>query len=118
MGKTLVTILNHNQPKITDDLYSMLEKYYDVVIVDNGSKKENFSKDTKLWLKENRFFGGALNEIISYMLEKDEYDSLLFLNNDLILHGYNFVEALRAGLDQGFDLVSPCIIQPHGDQCA
>jgi len=40
-----------------------------------------------------------------------DYDSLLFLNNDLIVSN-NFVSSLRKELTK-YDVVSPCIIQPE-----
>jgi hypothetical protein len=64
------------------------------------------------------------------VLEDEQYDSMLFLNNDLTVHPYNFVRSLRNGMYpdpwfpanppvlQNFDVVSPCFynVEPDG-QC-
>jgi hypothetical protein len=48
--------------------------------------------------------------------EGQQYDSLLFLNNDLIV-GNNFVLALKSALKwKDFDIITPCIIQPEKTQ--
>jgi len=117
--KTLAVILHHNTPQYTDVLYEMLalEQYvggYELVVVDNGSSSDKTSKYTTYRLENNVFFGGGLNASMQMVMENDEYDSLLFLNSDLIV-GKNFVgslrDAWRSGL--GFEVVSPCIIQPE-----
>lgn len=112
--KTLVIILNHNLPDITDKLYESLLPYkkhdYDLMILDNGSKKEFRSKFTHLKLKENIFWGGALNYSFRYVQENKEYDSLLFLNNDIELNGEIFVQKMRDCLfSHELAVVSPCI---------
>ncbi len=119
--KTLTVILHHNTTKYTDDLYELLapdqkEGNYDLVVVDNGSDPDKGSQYTTYKLEDNVFFGGGLNAAMELVLENTEYDSLLFLNNDLIV-GKNFVKSLRfIGRPDCYDVVSPCIIQPEKTQ--
>lgn len=119
--KTLAVIYNHNMPEITDKLWESLKPYerddYDLIIIDNGSKPENISKYTTYKTGENTYFGGALNIALQFFLENDQYDSLLSLNNDLILQGPNFVRTLRKEmLDGEYKIVSPSVLQVN-NQC-
>ena len=97
--KTAAFILNCNLPDYTDMLYESLKPYerkdYDLFVIDNGSTKEGKSKYTGMELSENVYFGGGFNAAMQYTLENEEYDSMLFLNNDLTIHPYNFVRSLR-----------------------
>ena len=115
--KTAVFILNHNLPKETDVLYSALEPFqgrdYDLFVLDNGSAEKGMAKNTTHRLKENLFWGGALNWAFRFIIENRKYDSLLFLNNDLSLNGADFVRRLRDELLSGpYRLVSPCLAGP------
>tara|TARA_B100000287_G_scaffold253138_1_gene237829 strand:- start:469 stop:1215 length:747 start_codon:yes stop_codon:yes gene_type:complete len=119
--KTLVVILNHNLPDYTNKLYESLESYrdetHDIFVVDNGCNQEGKSKYVTHTLDTNVYFGGALNVMFDYIKENKDYDSLLFLNNDLVLHGYNFVKSLRNEMFQNdYTIVSPSILQPTHDQ--
>ncbi len=114
MTKTLAIILNHNLPEYTNWLYYSLKKYidgtYDLMVMDNGSKPELVPKYAQIRLEKNLFWGGALNEAFKIILQNKEYDSLLFLNNDLELTPNIFVKTLREELFSGkFAIVSPCI---------
>lgn len=115
--KTLAVILHHNTPQYTDTLYRLLNSDYDklggydLVVIDNGSDPAKKSQFTTYELDQNVFFGGGLNAAMELMLENEEYDSLLFLNSDLIVGG-NFVRGLRHWLGV-YDVISPCIIQPE-----
>ena len=97
--KTAAIILNHNLPEYTDMLYESLKPYerndYDLFVLDNGSSVEGQSKYTTFKLDENVYFGGGFNAAMQFVLENEEYDSLLFLNNDLTVHPVNFVRTLR-----------------------
>ena len=99
MNKTLVVIYNHNLPSMTDSLWESLEPYkrddYDMILIDNGSTPEGKSKYTTHETGQNCYFGGAINIAFQYFLESKEYDSLLSLNNDLVVQGDNFVRSLR-----------------------
>ena len=99
MSKTAAFILNHNLPDYTDMLYESLKPYertdYDLFVIDNGSTPEGKSKHTSFELGENVYFGGGFNAAMQYTLENKEYDSMMFLNNDLTVHPYNFVRSLR-----------------------
>ena len=117
--KTLAVILHHNTPKYTKDLYEMLapeQKFgYDLIVLDNGSDPDKGSEYTTMRLDENVFFGGAMDVMFQYMCSEEgqQYDSLLFLNNDLIV-GNNFVLSLRQVFKTNqFDIISPFIIQPE-----
>jgi GT2 family glycosyltransferase len=120
--KTAAFILNHNLPDYTDMLYESLKPYerndYDLFVIDNGSNKEGKSKHTSLELEENVYFGGGFNAAMQYTLESKEYDSMMFLNNDLTVHPYNFVKGLREEMLSGYDIVSPSFynVEPN-KQC-
>lgn len=122
MTKTLAVILHFNTPTLTDNLYQMLEPYqkddYKLIVFDNGSEPTKKASHSELFVKENCYFGGAVNLLFQYILNHPEYDSLLILNSDLILHGYNWIKTLRKELfDNEYTIVSPCIIQPENRQC-
>jgi len=119
--KTLAVIYNHNMPEMTDSLWESLKPYedndYDLILIDNGSKPEGKSKYTTHETGQNTYFGGALNIAIQYFLQSKKYDSLLSLNNDLILQGPNFVKTLRNEMfNGGYKIISPCVLQVH-NQC-
>jgi len=120
-GKTLVCILNYNLKDQTDILYRLLKPYestdYDVAIIDNGSPPDQRCDTTTYQLEENGYFGGGLNYAFTLMQKNPQYDSLLFLNNDLIVHGQAFVKTLRFWMETtGYKVLSPCIIQPEEGQ--
>ena len=114
--KTLAIILNHNLPEYTNFLYNELKKHqtesYDVLIFDNASSYEGQPDVVHLQTLENCYFGGAMNLVFDFILENEEYDSLLFLSNDIILHGYNFVDTLRKEMfEQDYTILSPSVLQ-------
>tara|TARA_R110001592_G_scaffold182254_1_gene425397 strand:+ start:6269 stop:7003 length:735 start_codon:yes stop_codon:yes gene_type:complete len=114
--KTLAVIYNHNMPEITDSLWESLKPYeqddYDLILIDNGSKQEGKSKYTTHETGQNTYFGGALNIALQFFLDSNKYDSLLSLNNDLILQGPNFVRTLRQEMfDGGYKIISPSVLQ-------
>jgi GT2 family glycosyltransferase len=114
--KTLAIILNHNLPEYTNFLYNELKKHqtesYDVLIFDNASSYEGQPDVVHLQTLENCYFGGAMNLVFDFILENEEYDSLLFLSNDVILHGYNFVDTLRKEMfEQDYTILSPSVLQ-------
>jgi glycosyltransferase involved in cell wall biosynthesis len=123
MSKTAAYILNHNLPDYTDMLYESLKPYekhdYDLFVIDNGSSDKGKSKYTSFELGENVYFGGGFNAAMQHTLENGKYDSMLFLNNDLTIHPYDFVASLREELfeevfldklgfqEEKYDIVSP-----------
>jgi hypothetical protein len=120
--KTLVVIYNHNMPDITDQLYEALKPYeeniYDTIIIDNGSKPEGKSKYSTYETEENCYFGGGLNLALQLFNEQPQYDSILSLNNDIIMHGYNFVKEMRRIMfEENYTILSPCVLQPEKSQC-
>lgn len=122
MSKTLAVILHYNTPEMTDRLYEQLKPYegneYDLIVLDNGSPEEGKSKYTTYRCDENVYFGGGLNLTMELLLGNPDYDSLLFLNSDLIVHGYRFVKTLRKEMfNGGYKIISPAVIQPEKNQC-
>jgi len=120
--KTLAVIYNHNMPEITDSLWESLKPYerddYDLILIDNGSRNDRKSKYTTHETGQNTYFGGALNIAMQFFMESaDKYDSLLSLNNDLILQGPNFIRTLRTEMfNGGYKIVSPSVLQVNS-QC-
>jgi hypothetical protein len=113
--KTLTVILHYNSCQYTDTLYELLKPEegndYDLSVIDNGSDEGRKSKYTTLSLDRNIYFGGSLGATFEWVLNEPNYDSLLFLNSDLIV-GKHFVSSLRKELNNGYDIVSPSILQP------
>jgi hypothetical protein len=117
--KTLALILHYNTPDMTNSLYESLSPYagesYDLFVLDNGSEEDKKSKYNSLEIEHNGYFGGALNWAFKYVLDHEEYDSLLFLNSDLILDGSDFVNLLRDEMfENDFKLLSPSIKEKVG----
>ena len=54
--------------------------------------------------------------LYSFFLESNKYDSLLSLNNDLVIQGDNFVRSLRMDLVGDYKIISPCVLQ-NEKQC-
>jgi GT2 family glycosyltransferase len=127
MSKTLAVILHYNTPHLTDRLYEQLKPYeggdYELVVLDNGSPDEGRSKYTNYRCDANVYFGGGLNLTMNLVLENPQYDSLLFINSDLIVHGYRLIRELRRCMfeihndDTPYKIISPAIIQPEKNQC-
>lgn len=121
--KSLVAILHYNSTQYTDCLYRLLKPYerddYDLIVIDNGSAEGKSSQYADITLKENLFYGGGLDYTLEHFLNLPEYDSVMLLNSDLIIHGYNFVRGLRESLfsDENLMLASGCVIQPEESQC-
>ena len=120
--KTLVVILNYNVPALTDQLYRSLKPFesdvYDLMVLDNCSPVGGKSQYTTLETEENCYFGGALNLMLSFFKENKQYDSIMFLNNDVILHGYNYVKEMRDIMfSQNYAILSPSMLQPEENQC-
>ena len=121
MSKTLAVIYNHNLPQMTDKLCEELKPYerddYDLILIDNGSTDEGKSKYTTHETGQNTYFGGALNIALDFFTMSETYDSLLSLNNDLVLQGNNFVKTLREEMfNNDFKIVSPSVLQVE-NQC-
>jgi GT2 family glycosyltransferase len=122
MKKTLAVILHYNSTQFTDVLYRQLKPFegncYELIVVDNGSEPTRVSQYATFSLDKNYYFGGGLNATFDYFLDQTQYDSLLFLNSDLIVNGYNFVKTLRKILfNNNLYILSPSIIQPFENQC-
>ena len=123
--KTLVLILNFETPELVLPLYDSLKLYemldYDIFILDNGSCNANeLSDNITIKLGANYYFGNALNVGFKYILKYTlKYDSLLFMNSDIIVHPMNFVKSLRKYMfENDYAILSPSIIQPKSnEQC-
>lgn len=122
MKKTAAIILNHNIPEYTDLIHNWLKPYekndYDLIVLDNGSTQDGKSKYTSRQIEENVYFGGGFNYAMNLVNSNEQYDSLLFINNDIKLHPYNFVKTLRNNMFDSngnilFDIVSPSVF--HSD---
>ncbi len=114
MSKTLAIILNHNLPEYTDWLYQELKRgegeLYDLRVMDNGSRPEGMPATVHYRLEKNIYLGGAWNEAFRIVLENPQYDSLLFLNNDIEVNGRVFVKLLRDELFRhDYAILSPCV---------
>jgi len=118
----LVSTLNHNLPGMTDNLVNQVKQSvhtgYELFVVDNGSEQESISQFTNLRLEANTFYGGGCNVILDHFLRNTSHDYLLILNNDLIFHGYYFLEKLLNHARSGdFALLSPSVINASFIQC-
>lgn len=117
--KTLVCILHFEREDLTRRLYESLvqeqDESFTVKIIDNGSSTPINLPGVRL--NQNVLFGGGLNVAFNLVANESEYDSLLFLNNDLIVNGSAFVQTLKRKLSGNFKIISPCIIQPSDSQC-
>ena len=117
--KTLALILHCNTPDLTNSLYESLapaaNELYDLYVLDNGSDENKKSRYPSLFTNENLYFGGGLNWAFDYIIKNKQYDSLLFLNSDLILNGESFVKTLREEMfTNNFKILSPSILSEHG----
>ena len=90
---------------------------YDLHVIDNGSQKK--SKYTTIQEKSNRFFGGGLNRAFKYFLDNEnQYDSLLFMNSDLVVFGPSYVSTLREALfsNPEYKIISPALVGDWNSQ--
>lgn len=118
----LISTLNHNLPKLTDNLYSQILKSKretdEIIVIDNGSDLKNIAKSTTHRLEKNIFFGGGVNVILDYFLNNTNQDYLMILNNDLIFHGYNFINNIETEIkNNNLDVYSPSVINGAIGQC-
>ena len=118
--KTLALILHYNTKEMTDSLYESLitndKSLYDIFVLDNGSDIKEKSNYPSLSTKENLFFGGGLNWAFDYILKNNQYDSLLFLNSDLIIEKKDFVKNLRNEMfENNLKIISPSIAKEKGN---
>lgn len=123
MSKTLAVILNHNRREYTDRVVKMIAPYagelFEVAVFDNGSTDpREISQYTTHSSDKNYYFGGALNMTFDLIRDTSQYDSLLFMSNDIILHGYNYIKKLRSILfEEDFGVATTSVLQPEEGQC-
>ena len=117
----LVATLNHNLPKLTDNLVNQLKKdplfnNCELMVVDNGSKEKR-AESTTHHVPQNIFFGGGFNLVLEYFLTTS-HDYLYFLNNDLIFHGPSFLTtSINEAKKSNASVYSPSIINASIEQC-
>ena len=122
LPKTLYVILNHNAGNITTIYYEELKYYqeqdnFDLLLIDNGSKRAERSIHTTHSFKKNVYFNGAIQWAFKYMLDHPKYEYLVFSNNDIFLHGYRFVENMVTIAEENdFTMVSPANIEGNAGQ--
>lgn len=118
MKKTAAIILNHNLPEETDRLYELLKPYerddYRLIVLENGSSQEGMSKYAEYRTEKNMYYGGGYNAALNLVLGSDEFDSLIVINNDVLLYPQEFIRTLRSEMFLGenninYDIVSPCV---------
>lgn len=116
----LIATMNVNQPDLTNNLVDQVSKdtryYTEIMVLENGATEK--SKYSTHATDKNYFFGGGLNLIFDYFLNETTHDYLFVLNNDLIIHGENFVstmvdDACRFNLAQ----LSPAVVNSSIAQC-
>ena len=115
--KTLAIILHHNTLDITTNLYRTLKPFegdaYDLVVIDNGSKDDKKFPNAEIVNKKNVYYGGGLKTGFNYFKKNNnKYDSLLFMNSDIVVFGQAYVKILREALfsNPEFKLISPSLI--------
>lgn len=117
----LIATLNYNQPELTDNLVTQLQRdssfsEHELMVLDNGSTKAP-ARTTTHRVEENTFFGGGLNLVMNYFLST-KHTHFMLLNNDLIFHGPRLIENMVREVEEGqYDLYSPSITNSGPDQC-
>lgn len=123
-SKTLALILDYNFPEISEPLYESLLPYvdetHDLAILDNCSPPERRSKYAKYVSPANDFFTGGLNQALKIVQENPQYDSLLFITNDITIDTLPLVQPMRQAMfDGGFHWVGASVNEPpHGTHWA
>lgn len=118
----LIATLNHNLPKLTDNLVDQLQRdpYFrscEMMVVDNGSV-EPLASSTTHRLDQNTYFGGGFNVVLDYFLNETDHQWLYFLNNDLVFHGPSFLTtSIREVQESEAAVYSPSVINASTNQC-
>lgn len=112
--------MNVNQPALTNNLVEQINKNVsvekEIMVLENGATEK--SKYSTHISEKNYFFGGGLNLIFDYFLNETTHDWLFVLNNDLIIHGENFLTVmLDEAIQNDVCQLSPAIINASVDQC-
>lgn len=122
LPKTLYVILTHNEKHISTQYYESLKYYqeqdnFDLIFLDNGSSEAHKPIQATHRFKKNVYFNGAIEWSWKKMLENNEYEYLVFSNNDIIVHGYRFVETMVKQMQEGnFAMLSPAVIEQTAGQ--
>ena len=68
------------------------------------------SKYTNIKSKENLYWGGALNKAFDLVLNSDKYDSLIFINSDIMPRQENFLNNLISNFRKSdCEILSPSV---------
>lgn len=116
----LVATMNVNQPELTNSLVEQVTKdrkvQFEIMVLENGATEQ--SKYSTHISDKNYFFGGGLNLIFDYFLNGTSHDWLMVLNNDLIIHGENYLSTMIAEAEHNnLSVLSPAVINTSIDQC-
>lgn len=116
----LVATINVNQPTLTNNLVEQVTKDkkvdFELMVLENGATER--SKYSTHSSEKNYFFGGALNLIFDYYLNSTSHEWLMILNNDLIIHGENYLSTMTAeAQDNDMSVLSPVVINASIEQC-
>jgi hypothetical protein len=116
----LIATMNVNQPELTNNLVEQVSRDkrvdFEIMVLENGAT-ERSSYSTHI-SETNYFFGGGLNLIFDYYLNETKHDWLMVLNNDLLIHGANFLSVMLSEAEQ-HDMcqLSPAVINSSIAQC-
>jgi len=119
-NSVLIATMNVNQPVLTDNLIKEVTRdnrvEFEVMVLENGAT-ERSSHSTHI-SEQNYFFGGGLNLILDYYLNETSHDWLFVLNNDLIIHGQNFLSTMIDEAEKhNLCTLSPAVINASIAQC-
>ena len=116
----LVATMNVNQPDLTNNLVEQIRKDtkvdFEMMVLENGATEP--SKYSTHSSEKNYFYGGGLNLIFDYYLNSTDHEWLMVLNNDLLIHGENFLSTmLSEAIHNDLCQLSPAVINASIDQC-
>lgn len=119
-NRVTAVILNWNNAKDTIDCVKSLNMACNVVIIDNGSSKEqieiltkNIEKNVRLiFNRENTGFAKGVNQGIIHAIENSRPDFILLLNNDTVVES-GFLTPLISTItkDKNIGAVQPKILK-------
>lgn len=131
MTRVAIVILNWNGADDTllcvDSLLKQSYKNYDIIVIDNGSKKSDYNKlksgfknlnVTLLRNEANLGFAGGVNTGINYAIN-NSYDAVALCNNDAIFDK-NWLKNLERHLSDETSIVTGLLLRENGssiDSC-
>lgn len=109
MDKVAIIILNWNSTNDTLNCIKSIKGNYDIIVVDNGSRKPPKINDIHLILNDKNIgFAAGNNQGIRYAIENLDPDYILLLNSDTIVTP-NFLEPLISLMHTGSKIAA---VQP------